>query len=74
MFSDQTRIRKQAKFTYYPIGKAFEKQAKTIEEQGEKQRKSLKSLELPNKINKSKQVKDKFQGDQLTNLIKSRLK
>lgn len=45
-----------------------------IKDQGEKQRKTLKSLELPNKINKSKQVKYKFQGDQQTNLIKSRLK
>ena len=31
---DQSRIIEQAKFTYYPLGKAFEKQAKTIEEQG----------------------------------------
>ena len=27
----------QAKFTYSPLGKAFEKQIKTIEDQGEKQ-------------------------------------
>ena len=27
----------QAKFTYSPLGKAFEKQTKTIEDQGEKQ-------------------------------------
>ena len=27
----------QAKFTYSPFGKAFEKQIKTIENQGEKQ-------------------------------------
>ena len=27
----------QAKFTYSPIGKAFEKQIKTIQSQGEKQ-------------------------------------
>ena len=26
----------QAKFTYSPLGKAFEKQTKTIEDQGEK--------------------------------------
>lgn len=54
MFSDQNRIRKQAKFTNSPIGKAFWKQAKRIEDQREKQRKPLKSLELP------KQVKDTF--------------
>ena len=27
----------QAKFTYSPLGKAFEKQTKTIEDQGKKQ-------------------------------------
>ena len=27
----------QAKFTYYPLGKSFEKQIKAIEVQGEKQ-------------------------------------
>ena len=35
--SDQSRIIEQAKFTYSPLGKAFEKQTKTIEEQGRKQ-------------------------------------
>ena len=34
--SDQRKITKQAKFTYCPLGKAFEKQTKTIEEQGKK--------------------------------------
>ena len=36
MPSDESRIIEQAKFTYSPLGKAFEKQ-KTIEEQGKKQ-------------------------------------
>ena len=31
------QIIEQAKFTYSPLGKAFEKQTKTIEDQGEKQ-------------------------------------
>ena len=31
---DQSRIIEQAKFTYSPLGKAFEKQTKTIEDQG----------------------------------------
>ena len=30
--SDQSRIIEQAKFTYYPLGKAFERQTKTIED------------------------------------------
>ena len=34
----------QAKFTYSPLGKAFEKQIKTIEDQGEKQVEALKNL------------------------------
>ena len=32
--SNQQKIIEQAKFTYYPLGKAFEKQIKTIEDQG----------------------------------------
>ena len=32
-----SRIIKQAKITYSPLGKAFEKQIKTIEDQGRKQ-------------------------------------
>ena len=34
--SDQSGIVEQAKFTYSPLGKAFEKQIKSIEEQGKK--------------------------------------
>ena len=34
--SDQSRIIEQSKFTYSPLGTAFEKQIKTIEEQGKK--------------------------------------
>ena len=30
----QERIKKQAKFTYYPLGNALEKQVKAIEDQG----------------------------------------
>ena len=34
----------QAKFTYSPLGKSFEKQIKTIEDQGQKQVEALKDL------------------------------
>ena len=34
--SNRGQITEQAKFTYFPLGKAFEKQTKTIEGQGEK--------------------------------------
>ena len=39
--STQQQIIEQAKFTYSPLGKAFEKQTKTIEDQGEKQIKAI---------------------------------
>ena len=42
--SNQKQIIQQAKFTYSPLGKAFEKQIKTIEDQGEKQIDALKDL------------------------------
>ena len=38
---DQNRIIEQTKFTYSPLSKAFEKQIKTIKEQGEKQIKAI---------------------------------
>ena len=40
--SNQQQIMEQGKFTYYPLGKAFVKQIKTIEDQGKKQVKTLK--------------------------------
>ena len=45
MLSGQSRIVKQAKFTYSPLGKALEKQIKTIEDQGIKTSSSLKREE-----------------------------
>ena len=39
--SDQRRMMEQAKFTYSPLGKALEKQTKTIEDEGKKQIKAL---------------------------------
>ena len=39
--SNQQEIIKQAKFTYSPLGRAFEKQTKTIKDQGEKQIKAI---------------------------------
>ena len=39
--SNQQQIIEQATFTYSPLGKAFEKQTKTIEDQGEKQIKAI---------------------------------
>ena len=42
--SNQQQIIEQAKFTYSPLGKAFEKQIKTIEDQVKKQIDALESL------------------------------
>ena len=42
--STQQQIIEQARFNYSPLGKAFEKQAKTIEDQAQKQINALKVL------------------------------
>ena len=42
--SNQHQIIEPAKFTYSPLGKAFEKQIKTIEDQGKKQVDALENL------------------------------
>ena len=39
--SNQQQIIEQAKFTHYPLGKAFEKQTKKNEDQGKKQVKAI---------------------------------
>ena len=44
LLSNQQQIIEQAKFTYSPLEKVFEKQIKTIEDQGEKQIKALEDL------------------------------
>ena len=42
--SNQQQIIEQARFTYSPLGKAFEKHIKTMEDQGKKQDDALKGL------------------------------
>ena len=60
--SDQQQIREQAKFTYSPLGKAFEKQIKTIEDQGKKQVDALENLKDTNKqvVNINDDYEDKL--------------
>ena len=48
--SNQQQIIEQAKFTYSPLGKAFEKQIKTIEDQGKKQVDALNTLKSNNQL------------------------
>ena len=53
--SNQQQVTEQAKLTYSPSGKAFEKQIKTIEDQGEKQIEALENL-------KSKEQTESIEG------------
>ena len=56
--SNQQQIIQQAKFNYSPLGKALEKQRKTIEDQGKKQAKAIQDKQIVN-INKD-DYKDKL--------------
>ena len=58
--SNQQQIIQQAKFTYSPLGKAIEKQIKTIEDQGKKQVKANQDNEQSVDINKDDDDKDKL--------------
>ena len=59
--SNQQQINEQAKFTYSPLGKAFEKQVTTIEDQGKKQIDALADLK-PKEI-KPRETKPNKYGD-----------
>ena len=48
--SNQQQIIEQARFTYSPLGKPFEKQMKTIEDQGQKQVEALNTLKSNNQL------------------------
>ena len=58
---NQQQIIEQAKFTYSPLGKTFEKQTKTIEDQGKKQIDALADLK-PKEI-KPRETKPNQCGD-----------
>ena len=55
--SNQQQIIEQTKFTYFPLGKAFDKQIRTIEYQGKKQVDALNTLNLIIKINQKLKTK-----------------
>ena len=65
MPSNQQQIIEQAKFTYSPLGKAFEKQTKTIEDQEKKQIDALADLK-PKEI-KPRETKPNEYGDYFLN-------
>ena len=58
--SNQQQIIEQAKFTYSPLGKAFEKQTKTVEDQGEKQIKAIQDNNNNNNNNNADDYKNKL--------------
>ena len=56
--SNQRQVIEQDKFTYSPLGKAFEKQIKAIEEQGKKQIKNnWRALEVLKSEEKKENIK-----------------
>ena len=56
----------QTKFTYSPLGKAFEKQVKTIEDQGKKQVDVLKDLK---EKEQTKLIEDKSSNQSKATII-----
>ena len=52
LLSNQQQITEQARFTDSPLGKAFEKQIKAIEDQGKKQIKAIQDQRQIKKIKK----------------------
>ena len=77
--SNQQQIIEQEKFTYSPLGKAFEKQIKIIKDQGEKQNTALKVLEPKaiesrsnNKPVITKDIYDKISEERMDEILKLR--
>ena len=64
--SNQQQIIEQAKFTYSPLWKAFEKQIKTIQDQVEKQVDALKSLKPKEQ---TKPIEDKYNNQSKATII-----
>ena len=75
--SNQQQIIEQAKFTYSTLGKAFEKQIKTIEDQGKKQVDALKVLDPKaiesgsnNKSTITKEIYDDILEERMDEILK----
>ena len=71
--SDQSRIIEQAKSIYFPLGKAFEKQIKTIEDKGIKQVEALKALTPGENKEDIKSIEVIFPKDMGTTEIKKEI-
>ena len=73
--SNKQQIIEQAKVTYSPLGKAFEKQIKTIKDQGEKQVNALNTLKSNNKIENENIIpKGAFDSDETKEELEKILK
>ena len=68
--SNQQQIIEQARFTYSFLGKAFEKQIKSIEDQGKKEIDVLKSLKLKEE---TKPIEDKSNNQSKAEIIFNKL-
>ena len=74
--SNQQQIIQQGRFTYSPLGKAFEKQIKTIEYQGKKQVNALKLLEpkaMESESNKhpiTREIHDEILEERMDEILK----
>ena len=85
LLSNQQQIIEQAKFTYSPLEKPFEKQTKAIEDQGEKQIKAIQNkavkkytydIEDSSLISKQKEIFNKLEDErveEITDLDKKKL-
>ena len=62
--SNQQQIVEQAKFTHSPLGKVFEKQIKTIKDQGEKQVEALNTFKSDNKLTIEDMIPSAFNNDE----------
>ena len=69
--SNQQQIIEQARFTYSPLGLAFDKQIKTIKDQGEKQVEALKVLE-PKSIEGESNNKQSINKDFYNKILEER--
>ena len=71
---NQQQVIEQAKFIYSPLGKAFEKQTKTIEDQGKKQVDALVALKPKNdakvKLDKTPSISNDYFKDGLNEIKK----
>ena len=72
LLSDQSRIIEQAKFTYSPLVKAFEKQIKTMEDNGIKRVEALKALK-PEETQELETTEEIFPKKMRNNEIKNEL-